>query len=93
VALAFSFAATWVILLVVDRVVGFRVTPEAEEAGVDVTEHGESAYAFREHGRHATPPLAVLTGEELSELRERLVLEATERVLEAIETGSHDLPR
>jgi ammonium transporter, Amt family len=93
VALVFSFAATWVILLLVDRVVGFRVTPEAEEAGVDVTEHGESAYAFREHGRHATPPLTTMTDDELSELRERLVLEATERVLEAIDTGSHDLPR
>ena len=45
------------ILKLVDRFVGFRVTSEAEEAGVDVAEHGESAYAFREHGRHATPPL------------------------------------
>ena len=34
-----------------------------------------------------------MTEEELAEMRERLVLEATARVLEAIETGSHDLPR
>ena len=90
ITLAFSFGATWVILLVVDRLVGFRVTPEAEEAGVDVAEHGESAYAFREHGRHATPPMAAMTEEELSEMRERLVLEATARVLEAID---HDRGR
>ncbi len=56
--------------------------------GVDVTEHGESAYAFREHGRHATPPLTAMTDDELSELRERLVLEATARVLEAIDQDS-----
>jgi hypothetical protein len=93
VALGFSFAATWLILLLVDRVVGFRVTTEAEEAGVDVSEHGESAYAFREHGRHATPPPAAMTEEELSEMRERLVLEATARVLEAIETGARHQPR
>ncbi|HEX6398889.1 MAG TPA: ammonium transporter [Actinomycetota bacterium] len=86
ITLAFSFAATWVILLVVDRLVGFRVTPEGEEAGIDVAEHGESAYAFREHGRHATPPLASMSDDELAAMRERLVLEATSRVLEAFET-------
>jgi Amt family ammonium transporter len=93
VALAFSFAATWVILLLVDRVVGFRVRPDAEEEGVDIAEHGESAYAFREHGRQATPPLGAMSDDELAELRERLVLEATARVLEAIDVGPRDLPR
>ena len=93
ITLVFSFAATWVILKLVDRFVGFRVTSEAEEEGVDVAEHGESAYAFREHGRVATPLLAAMTEMELDEMRERLVLEATERVLEAVETGSYDLPR
>ena len=67
---------------------GFRVSTEAEEGGVDLAEHGESAYAFREHGRHVTPPLATMTDEELTALRERLVLEATARVLEAVETRS-----
>jgi Amt family ammonium transporter len=89
ITLGFSFGATWVILLCVDRLVGFRVMPEAEEAGVDVAEHGESAYAFREHGRHATPPIAAMTEEELAVMRERVVLEATARVLEAI-TASTD---
>ena len=53
--------------MLVDRVVGFRVPAEAEDAGVDLAEHGESAYAFREHGRQATAPLAAMTGEELAE--------------------------
>jgi Amt family ammonium transporter len=92
VALGFSFAATWLILLLVDRVVGFRVTTDAEEAGVDVSEHGESAYAFREHGRHATPPLASMSEDELTEMRERLVLDATARVLEALDTRVDDRP-
>ncbi len=91
ITLAFSFIATWAILKLVDRVVGFRVPAEAEESGVDVAEHGEAAYAFREHGRQAIPALEAMTGEELAELRERLVLEATARVLEAI--GSETGPR
>jgi Amt family ammonium transporter len=86
VTLMFSFVATWVILKLVDRLVGFRVASDAEEEGVDLAEHGESAYAFREHGRQATPPLAAMTEEELAEMRERLVLEATARVLEAIDS-------
>ncbi len=81
-----------VILKLVDRLVGFRVTAEAEEAGVDLAEHGESAYAFREHGRQAIPPLEGMTEEELAEMRERLVLEATARVLEAIDARVDDPP-
>jgi Amt family ammonium transporter len=84
ITLVFSFVATLAILKLVDRLVGFRVEAEAEDAGVDVAEHGESAYAFREHGRPAMPPIAALTDEELAELRERLVLDATARVLEAV---------
>jgi Amt family ammonium transporter len=84
VTLAFSFGATWGILALVERVVGFRVDADAEDEGVDVAEHGESAYAFREHGRQGVPPLAAMTDRELAELRERLVLEATERVLRAV---------
>jgi hypothetical protein len=72
------------ILKLVDRLVGFRLPAEAEDSGVDLAEHGESAYAFREHGRQAIPPLEAMTEEDLAEMRERLVLEATARVLEAI---------
>jgi Amt family ammonium transporter len=84
ITLVFSFGATWLILKLVDRLVGFRLPAEAEESGVDLAEHGESAYAFREHGRQAIPSLEAMTEEELAEMRERLVLEATSRVLEAI---------
>jgi Amt family ammonium transporter len=98
VTLAFSFAGTWGILALVQRMVGFRVDADAEDAGVDVAEHGESAYAFREHGRQGVPPLAAMTDRELAELRERLVLEATERVLQAVArdegaTAERDLRR
>jgi hypothetical protein len=88
ITLAFSFVATWLILKLVDRLVGFRVHADAEDSGVDVAEHGEAAYAFREHGRQAIPPLEGMTEEELAEMRERLVLEATARVLEAIGSGT-----
>jgi Amt family ammonium transporter len=84
ITLVFSFGATWVILKLVDRLVGFRLPAEEEDSGVDLAEHGETAYAFREHGRQAIPPLEALTEKELAEMRERLVLEATARVLEAI---------
>lgn len=90
ITLLFSFGATWMILKMVDRVVGFRMPAEAEESGVDLAEHGEAAYAFREHGRQAIPPLEGMTDEELAEMRERLVLEATARVLEAIDARSVD---
>jgi Amt family ammonium transporter len=86
VTLAFSFGATLAILTVVDRLVGFRVAAKAEDEGVDLAEHGESAYAFREHGRQATAPLEAMSEEELTAMRERLVLDATAHVLEAIRT-------
>jgi ammonium transporter, Amt family len=84
ITLAFAFGATLAILAVVDRLVGFRASARAEDEGLDLAEHGESAYAFREHGRHLTPSIGAMTDHELSELRERLVLEATARVLESI---------
>jgi ammonium transporter, Amt family len=96
ITLVFSFVATWMILKLVDRLVGFRVPANAEDSGVDLAEHGEAAYAFREHGRQAIPPMEGMTEEELAEMRERLVLEATARVLEAIDADPGrrpDLPR
>ena len=84
ITLVFSFAATWTILAIVQRLVGFRVDARAEDEGVDVAEHGESAYAFRDHGRAATPPIPAMSDDELAAFRERLVLDATARVLEAV---------
>jgi hypothetical protein len=92
ITLVFSFAATLAILAIVDRLVGFRVRAAAEEEGVDLAEHGETAYAFREHGRHLTPAIEAMTDQELTDLRERLVLEATARVLETIGTAPEDRP-
>jgi Amt family ammonium transporter len=41
---AFSFAATMLILKVTDATVGLRVTEEHEEAGLDASQHGEVGY-------------------------------------------------
>jgi Amt family ammonium transporter len=41
----FAFVATYVIVKVLDRTMGLRVSEEAEEAGLDISEHGEQAYA------------------------------------------------
>jgi ammonium transporter, Amt family len=84
VTLAFSFVATWAILALVGRLVGFRVGAQAEDDGVDLAEHGEAAYAFREHARHGVPPIAAMTEDELVALRERLVVDAAARVLDRI---------
>jgi ammonium transporter, Amt family len=44
---------TWILLKVVDAVMGLRVTEEEEVEGLDVSQHSETAYslggsAFRE---------------------------------------------
>ena len=42
--MAFAGAATFVLLKLVDRVVGLRVSEEDETSGLDLSQHGESAY-------------------------------------------------
>ena len=44
VVLLYSFIATLIIGYIIDRTIGFRVTPEQELGGVDLSEHAESAY-------------------------------------------------
>jgi Amt family ammonium transporter len=44
VGIAYPFVMTWIILWVTDRTVGLKVTPGDEEAGLDLSEHGEVAY-------------------------------------------------
>jgi Amt family ammonium transporter len=46
VTVAYSFAATMLILKVTDATVGLRVTEEHEEAGLDASQHGEVGYRF-----------------------------------------------
>ena len=44
VAIAFSAVVTVVLFAIVDRLVGIRVDKRVEEEGLDIYEHGESAY-------------------------------------------------
>ncbi len=41
----FSFGATFVVVKLLDKKVGLRVTANEEEVGLDISEHGERAYA------------------------------------------------
>jgi Amt family ammonium transporter len=43
-AWGFALVGTIVLLKVVDMIVGLRVSAEEEEAGLDITQHGEEAY-------------------------------------------------
>jgi ammonium transporter, Amt family len=47
---AYAFAVSYVLAKVIDRVMGFRVSPEDETTGVDFTQHAETAYAEGVHG-------------------------------------------
>ncbi len=46
IAWALAAAGTWVILKLVDRTVGLRVSPEQEIQGLDLSLHGEEAYSL-----------------------------------------------
>ncbi|MCF8720287.1 ammonium transporter [Nitrospina gracilis] len=43
-AALYSFIVTYGLVMVVDKMVGFRVDEEDEEIGLDATQHGESGY-------------------------------------------------
>jgi Amt family ammonium transporter len=40
-----GFVMSIVLLKIIDKVIGLRVTPEEEEIGLDLSQHGESAYS------------------------------------------------
>ena len=40
----FAAVGTFILYKVVDAVMGMRVLPEAEEVGLDLSQHGETAY-------------------------------------------------
>jgi Amt family ammonium transporter len=46
ITLAYSLIATLVILRALDWVMGLRVSPEEERVGLDISQHGERAYAL-----------------------------------------------
>jgi Amt family ammonium transporter len=39
-----SIVGTLVLLFVVDKLIGLRVSPEQEAEGLDITQHGEEGY-------------------------------------------------
>jgi len=46
VTVVYSFVLTWIILKVVDAILGLRVAREDEVAGLDLTEHQEAGYSL-----------------------------------------------
>ena len=49
---AYAGGVTFVLLKVLDAVLGLRVDPEQEESGLDLTEHGEIAYIVEGQAAH-----------------------------------------
>jgi len=45
IAILFSFAVTFVLTKIINRFMGLRVTENEEEVGLDISEHGERAFA------------------------------------------------
>jgi Amt family ammonium transporter len=48
VAAALGFCGTWIIMKILDFLIGVRVSAEVEDAGLDISEHAERAYADEE---------------------------------------------
>ena len=46
----YAFTVTFVLGTVIDKTMGFRLSPEDETSGVDFTQHAETAYAEGVHG-------------------------------------------
>jgi Amt family ammonium transporter len=46
VAWVYSFVVTWIILKILDRTMGLRVSDEHELNGLDLSQHGETGYSF-----------------------------------------------
>jgi len=44
VTIVWSAVATVIIMIVVKKTIGIRVSEEEEDRGLDLTDHGESAY-------------------------------------------------
>ena len=59
VGIAYPFVMTWIILWVTDHTVGLRVSPGEEQAGLDLSEHGEVGYQLAE-------PAAAMTSDGMA---------------------------
>lgn len=94
VTLVFSFVATLTILRIVDRAVGLRVSEEAEETGLDLSEHREAAYQDGERGARPALPTGWIPdgldaeGVPAPALSEAFIQAVAERV-ERIQAGGH----
>jgi Amt family ammonium transporter len=56
VTVGFSFLMTLLLLKITDVVVGLRVSAEDEDQGLDLSQHGEVAYRWRDlHEEQAEP--------------------------------------
>ncbi len=62
--LVYSFVASLALAWLVQRTLGFRITPEEESEGVDETQHAESGYHFGGGGRSARRSPARTTSSE-----------------------------
>jgi Amt family ammonium transporter len=60
--LVYSFAVTWLIAKALDKTMGLRVHPEAEQEGVDVHLHAESAYDLTHTPGNAPAPEPAVAG-------------------------------
>jgi len=88
VTVAFSFVATYALLWIVDRAIGLRVSGQAEEDGLDLTQHGEAAYAFAERPMWRATADGFDPDAELARMREAIVTDAARRALAALERPS-----
>jgi ammonium transporter, Amt family len=57
---AYSFIVTFILLKVLDMVMGIRVSEEEEDLGLDVTQHGERGYNSEESGGVPQAPGPIL---------------------------------
>jgi Amt family ammonium transporter len=44
----YTLVCTWLILKIINRFVGLRVSPEEEDLGLDLTQHGQRGYMMGE---------------------------------------------
>ena len=48
IAVVFSFVATYIIAIIIDRTMGLRVSEDEERRGLDITLHEEQGYVLTE---------------------------------------------
>jgi Amt family ammonium transporter len=50
ITLLYSLVGTFILLFIVDKLVGLRVTEDEELTGLDLSQHAEVGYSFAEGG-------------------------------------------